>query len=78
VTDAEYRATLIASGAIVPYGARRAVFAQDYEGRRVAARDIFYEEGPRVAAAVAANPYADQAVRRLLQKALDRHEDDAA
>lgn len=78
MTDQEYRETLIASGAVVPYGARRAVFAQDYEGRRVAARDIWYEEGTRVAAAVVANPYADSTVRGILTRALARHEGEAA
>jgi hypothetical protein len=74
VTDAQYRAALIAAGSIRPLGARSRVFAQDYEGRRVAARDIWYEEGPQVAAAVVSNRFADPVVREILRRALARVE----
>jgi hypothetical protein len=78
VTDAELRAHLIFTGQLRPVAARHNVFAQDYEGRRVAARDIWLEEGPQTSAAVVANPFADPVVRDILRRALERQAEAAA
>jgi hypothetical protein len=74
VTDAELRADLIARGVLRPIGSRHAVFATDHVGRRSAAADIFFGEGPAIAAVVVENSQADTAVKAILRRWLARAE----
>lgn len=74
MTDGLYRQALISLGVVRPVRARHKVFATDHVGRRSAAADIFYGEGIRVAQVVVANPYADPAVKTILQRWIARAE----
>lgn len=74
MTDAELRAELIARGVLRPMGARHTVFATDHAGRRSAAADIFFGEGPAVAAIVVENTQADPGVKVILRRWLARAE----
>lgn len=76
MTDAELRAHLIAAGALRPAGARVrvGVVSMDHAGKRSAAADIFFGEGPEMAQFVVENPNADPEVKVILRRWLARRE----